>query len=385
MKPTAISQVVEQTVKLGISFFLAARMMPYGVQYGAAGALLGVSISEAVAMLGLMLTYWRRRGDMPGVLRASPVEPAGSVIQRLLRLTIPMLLAASVLPLTQMADVAIVMQRLEALGYLKETARELFGILTGFVYPLVNVPSVLSLSLSTSMVPSVAESNARGDIRAVQRKSALGLKIGMLVSIPSAVGMSVLARPIMDLLFGADLMEHGVAIAGDLLVIASLSVLLLAVVQATNGVLQGIGRVRIPMVGLMMGGVTKIITNYILVGIPQINIYGAPVGNILCYLVAAVVNLVALARLTHLRYNWLDLFCKPLLASVMMGLVAYGVQLLVGNLLSAGIATVVAVLAAVPAYVCFALLVGALGREELSMIPGGSRLLPWARRLRPQD
>lgn len=383
MIPTAVSQILEQLVKIVPGFFIASRFMRYGAQWGAAGAMWGVALSEAVALLYLMAVYAAKRhkeedagagDDRRTKSRIHPPEPLGRIAGNLLRLALPMMAGAIFLPLASLADASIVVNRLTDLGYAKGATQALYGILAGMVNVLVNVPSVLSLSICTSLIPAVAESNERGDFRAVERKSRLGVKIALLVALPSAVGLAVLSRPILDLLYGPTLTSAQLAVGGDLLALSAAGVVFLSVVQSTNGVLQGIGKVYVPMISLAIGAAVKITLNYFLIGIPEVNIHGAPLGTIMCYLIPTVINLAFVKRTTGMKLNAAGMLIKPGLAALCMGIAAWLMAQFLPALTGAKPATAIAVLVSIPVYALFAVMFGAVGRDELSLLPKGDKI-----------
>lgn len=386
MTPTAISQIIEQAIKIVPGFFIAIELNKrFGVQWGAAGAMWGVTLSEVIALVYLMITYARRKrleaeaaaGDDEVIPQQHSPEPFVIISRKLAQLALPMMAGAIFLPLASLMDAAIVSSRLSELGWMDETIRNYYGILSGMVIVLVNVPGVLSLSLSTSLIPSIAESNERRDRKAVERKSQVGLRMTMLVSIPSAVGLIVLAKQVLSLLYGSEFKPDNpekLIVASELLAMTSFSVIFLSIVQSTNGTLQGLGKVYVPMISLAIGAVLKIVLNYILIGIPTININGAPIGTIVCYLIPSVINLVFLSKATGVRMNLAAMLVRPGLASAVMGAVAWSIATYLPAVTGNRLATVIAVLAAIPVYVVFAILFGAIGKDELSYMPGGGKL-----------
>lgn len=402
MTPTAVSQVWEQVIKIIPGFLFAIQGFQYGASlgttlqeqktlaamYGAAGATWGVTLSEAVALGYLVIAYLldRHRGKHSRGARRAAVgsgnrravqrrrERFGKLSRELTALALPMIAGAIFLPLSSAADMAIVSLRLKELGFDKDTSSILYGILTGMVNVLVNVPSVLSLSLSTSMIPAIADSRERGDLAAVERKSRVGMKMAMIVSIPCAVGLAVLAEPILRLLFHRDMTDALYAIGGDLLAVSSVSVIFLSIVQSTNGVLQGLGLVRVPMISLAVGALSKIVLNYILIGIPELNIHGAPWGTVACYALAATINVVCITRMAKIRFNLGSMLIRPLLAAGFMGLCAWVIERYVSPFTGMATATVLAIVAAVPAYALTGVVFGVIGKEELAFLPGGGKL-----------
>ncbi len=384
MTPTAVSQVIEQLLKFFPGLLLIAWLNRSGVQYGASGAMWSITMAEGVALLYIFVVFAVKERRMETLHSTRPAESYGAIARQLVALALPMLVGALFLPLSSMLDGIIVPDRLTSLGCTDEAATTLYGLLTGVVGLLVNVPSVISLSLSTSLIPSIAESNERHDRAAVARKSRVGLKMTTLVSMPCAVGLAVLARPIIVLLF-----DHGkafdspeqITISAELMVVSALSVIFLSIVQSTNGTLQGIGRVKVPMYSLAAGALVKVVLNYILVGIPSLNIHGAPIGTIALYGLSAAINLYFVRKYTGVRIAPVDLLGKPLLASAGMGAAAWALYTGLQGLLGGNLATIAAIIVAVPVYLLLTVLFGAVGREELLFLPKGDRLAAALRRM----
>ncbi|MDD4797758.1 MAG: polysaccharide biosynthesis protein [Eubacteriales bacterium] len=382
MAPTALSQVLEQLVKLVLGLYLAKVFGRHGVQYGAAGALVGVSISEVLALLMLMGAYFLRGRKLPRERPESRhVMPTRTIVGRLLKLAVPIMLAASVMALAMMIDSLTLQNRLQQSGVSADTGRGMIGLL-GMVNNIVNVTSVLSLALSMSLVPAVARSQRQGNAAGIAQKSGLGIKISISLVMPAAAGLMVLAHPILSLIYGRTIAADEMGMSVQLMTIAAGGALFLSMVQTTNGILQGLGAVNVPLVSLCIGAMIKVILNYTLVSHPAIGIYGASIGTVACYLVAALLNTRAVCRITGLRFGWGDMFFKPLGATLGMSAVAYLVYQGAALALPGKIAVVLAIVLAIPAYVITLVALGGMGDDELRYIPGGNKLLALFRRMR---
>jgi stage V sporulation protein B len=150
------------------------------------------------------------------------------------------------------------------------------------------------------------------------------------------------------------------------------------VVQTTNGLLQGMGRVYVPMISLAVGAAVKITLNYLLVGMPGINIHGAPLGTVACYLVPAAINLAVLRRTGVMRLK--GMLLRPALASALMCGGAWALNGWLAGLMPAEAACGVAVAASVPLYMLLSVLTGAIGREELMLLPKGDKISAYLKR-----
>ena len=378
MVPTAASQVVEQIGKLAIGLYLAYQMyLTGGPAAGAAGALLGVTLSEVAALVLLIGMYNRNKGEIKQDIRQSPrrhILSFRAVLRNLAAMAIPITLGGIIMPVAQMIDTAMIHGRLEAIGYALEARRTLLGILTGQVNTLVNMPAVLTVALSMSLVPAISASVAERAPVAVRTKAETGLKLAILIGLPCAVGMYLMAEPILSMLYRTGTADE-MAIAVELLGVMSIAVFFLSIVQTMTGVLQGLGKVGVPVFALLIGALTKVVVNYILLGIPEINIKGAAISTICCYSVAALVDVVMAARLSHMRLRFGDMLVRPLLSAGGMGVAVYFVNLWARKLIHSNtVVTILAIGVAAMVYVFMLLITKAVRPADMAYIPGGAKI-----------
>jgi stage V sporulation protein B len=236
-----------------------------------------------------------------------------------------------------------------------------------------------------SIVPAISAARVKNDREGVKQLSLLSLKIAMAVGLPCAVGLSVLAGPIIKLLYNY-IRPDSLEIATRLMHVAAFTVVFISLVQTATGALQGVGKHRLPVWFLLIGGITKVVVNLICIPIPKINILGAVFSNLACFGIAGILDTVVLLRVTKARLNVLDTFVKPAFASAIMGAGAWSIHRLLSRipLLQTGrmsaIATVLAILVAVVLYAVLTLVLGMFTKEELTYIPGGKKLVRFARR-----
>lgn len=374
MKPTAFSQLVEQVVKLVLGLYLAKTFSQYGVQYGAAGALVGVSVSELLALLMLLVTYALNKPERPRGARASRhVLSTREILSQLMRLAIPIMLAASVMALAMMIDSLTLQSRLQQGGISEAQGRSMIGLL-GMANNIVNVTSVLSMALSMSLVPSLAQSQRMGEKREVRQKSAMGVKLSIALVMPASAGLMALAQPILALLYGRTIAPENMQMSAMLLTIAAAGAMFLSLVQTTNGILQGLGRVNVPLISLGAGAAVKIACNYFLVSNPAVGIYGACIGTVACYIVASVLNVRAVQRAARMRLHLMDMILRPLGATLLMAGAAYLTHSLLARVIGSNWAVIVAILLAVCVYAVALVALGGIGDAELGYIPGGRKL-----------
>ena len=187
----------------------------------------------------------------------------------------------------------------------------------------------------------------------------------------SPAGLAVLAHPILSLLYYR--VPDEVDVAAPLLVLISPAVLLVALVSVTNAMLQAMGREKVPMATLLTGGVVKLITNYLLVGTPGIEIYGAPIGTTLCYGTIALLNLVIISK--NIRgVAVVRSFLRPFLAAAAMGVFAYFSYMPLNGLLGARVGVVAAIGLSACVYLVLLVVFRALPREDVVMLPKGEKI-----------
>lgn len=375
MIPTAVSQIVEQVIKIMFGITLAVLLTPKGIEYGAMGAMIGISISELLGLFVVIGFYIKKAPKIDKSIKSD--KSAKSIVKNILSIAFPILLGASIMPLVLMIDTNLIKVRLQSIGYTLDASRELFGLFTQFVNKVINVPGSISLAFCVSMVPAAAAAVAKGDNNLLKSNIFLGYKMSMMVALPSAVGLFILAGPIMDLLYRSDFVANPqyFIITTNLLRIMSGGIVFLSILQTFNGLLQGMGKVYVPVISLSIGAITKIVLCYVLVGTPFFNIYGAPISTFACYMVAAIIDIVIVKKLTKVKLSQNKFNIKLILTTALMGAAAWGSHILFSGLWGSRPATIVAVFIGVIVFVFGLLIFKVLSKDEMRSIPGGTRLI----------
>jgi len=375
MYPTAVSQIVEQAVRVVFVLLLAYLLMPYGVEYAAAGASAGAAIGALFGLLFLLTIYVFKRKSLISGFRRKNVDGIG-IIKRLIMYAIPVTLGSLVVPLGNLADAAIVPLRLKSIGLDVKTATELFGILTGEAAPLVNFPSIVTVAIATSLLPAISESHALGDYKSLNAKAVLAIKATLMIGLPAAAGLGLLSTPIMHMLFGE---EKG----GSVLAILSFSIIFLTLIQTLTSILQGIGRVTLPVINLAIGGAVKITLNFILTGIAFFNIRGAATATVMGYLVTCLLDFLCVRRCIQLRIDFKDDILKPLLSTIIMLIsvaLSYNAIYFIANSISKS--TLLSIIVGVIVYSLSLIITGTIKKDEMELLPGGRRLYRLLRKLK---
>lgn len=373
MVPTAISQVVEQVGKLAVGLTLAFMLLDAGPEYAAMGALIGVTVSELLALLYVMLSYRRRWPKIRARLERSVRREVEPVAGRLMAIALPITIGASISPLSSVVDSALIIRILLKLGYAKETAQTAFSLMRTNVATLTNMPGVLTMALAMSLVPAISAFSAKRDHAGVQDTARLGLKLALIIGLPCAVGLFVLASPILAMLY-PNLTEGELTLAVDLMHTSSIGVIFLSLVQSMTGVIQGMGKPNVPVFNLFIGFVLKVASLLALMNIPQVNIQGAAVSTVVCYAFAGIADTIYVIRRAKLRLGLVDVLLKPVLSSGVMGFVVFMIYSFMQEMEHQVLPTLAAVAVGVFAYGVMAIYFRFFSREELAYIPGGQRI-----------
>lgn len=364
MTPTAVSQLIEQVGKVFLALPMAYFGSKIGIAYGAAGALLGTTIVEGIALLYMVILYYRRRNAFSSLpqLTNEAAESHTHIAKQLMGISLPITIGACIVPLSQYIDSTMLVGRLMSTGIAMETASSVYGLFSGTVIRIINIPTALALAVSMSLVPAISSAKAVNDNEQVVRQTDLGMRFAFLIGLPCSIGMSVLAEPLMRFFYQGSIIEEELILGGELLTMSGLTIILFTVVQATTSVLQGLGKQRIPMYTLVAGVVCKIVLNYVLIAIPEINIHGAPIASLVCYSVSMIPNLYYMLKYTKSGMNWMGWLVRPGIATAAMGIVVYAMR----ELLPRGrLMLLVDVAAGVVVFTVAALAVKAVTKDDL--------------------
>lgn len=373
MTPSAISQIIEAVFKPTLGLILAWYFIDigFGVDMGAAGAIIGVTAGSLVALLYMVANH----------LRSQRTEPKGSdtpsdrrsILKKLLLIGIPITIGSSGMSIISTLDQSIALGRLqEVLGISEQAAASLYGEYN-FGMTLYNFPASFIPPLTMSLIPAVAAAAARKDHRAVNQVVSTSLRLIALLALPAGIGLSVMAGPILKLLYPAQ-PEAAVAATYHLQILGIASIFV-CLMLLTNGILQAHNKARIPIYTMFLGGFIKLTMNYVLIGDPNINIKGAPIGTLVCYLVVTVLNLFVVYRIVEEKPRYLHLFGKPLVASLVMGAGAWASYGLLSNLVGNTLSTFGAILVAMVIYLLLVLSLKIITKEDLMMVPKGEKLI----------
>lgn len=399
MVQTSISQIMEQIVNavasVGFAYLFIgmvkadatismADLPDREAVWGAAGSAVGTGMGVVMGLLVMLGMYWlNRRIIMKRVHKDThhQVSPYTEIFKEITLLVTPFILSTAIYNLSSVVNSQIYQGSYKWVeGAVKDTVNETFGLFSAQAMTISTIPIAFASAMAAAMIPSITESITSKLFDDAKAKIALAVKTTMIISIPSAVGIGVLAKPIILLLFPRTTPEE-LDIAGKVLVVLSLSVVFFALSTLNNSILQGIGRVNTPVVN---AAIALVIQTVILVGLlkfTNLGIYSVAIVNLVYSGVLSFLNQFFVGRELGYKQEFKRTFGSPLLASAIMGLAAWGTyQALYAVTLSMRISVIPAIIVAVVFYFAALLIFNGLTEEELRSIPKGHLIVKVAKK-----
>lgn len=393
MMPTAVSQIIEQLIRAVISIAGAAIFVDMGTKagekageellgpaYGAAGATLGTVLGALIALAFLGFVLWTYRGKMRRQYRTDrshKLESYQHILKVLVFTALPILFSTAIYNINQILDLTIFNHIMEAQGFTEDEYMALQGIYSGKYDTLVNVPLSIPTALCASVVPSLTAAVATRSKKLVHAKIDQTLRLNMVITIPCGVGFLVLASPLMVLLY-----NDASATPAYLLMIGSVVVVLYSWASILNSILHGLNYISSPAKNAGIALVVHLIAFVIMMTVFKMNVYALAAGNIVFSLCMCWLDQRKVHKVCGFRINIMDTFIKPLIASAVMGVIAYlvwfGLDKLIGG---RWIPICVALAVAVVVYVVVVLKIGTLSEDDITALPMGVRLLRYCKKL----
>jgi len=306
MVPTALSQVVEQAGKLIFGLILSFILIPYGIEFGALGAVLGVVLGEILAVIIMYIykIFNRKKENFKLLIQNNEVADNKLLAKELGKIAMPIVVASFVIPALQVIDSMLVVNLLNMGGYNTAEATIMWGINSGVVNSIINMPVVLALAVATAVVPELSEkTKVIGETAKEKIASAHNFTIN--IALPCVMGLMILAPLIINFLYSDSLGTNSAlneqALATNLLVFSSALILIMALMQVQNASLQGIGKANIPLRHIIFAGIIKIVLMIVFVQIREINIYGVFIANMVFYSICFILNSVYLWKTVQVR------------------------------------------------------------------------------------
>lgn len=425
MTPTGVSQVIEAVVKL--AFGLAATYVAFDRWLGsyrannvdgvakvfgtevhneaealsamypflAAVAISGVTLGSMFGLVYLFIRY-KRKGfgfTREELVNSPPARTDKELRSEIIKIAAPVALSSLILNITNLIDDTTIRSRLayaienggeivknmyaqslQAAQTLDSGIKDYLYGTHGSVINIKNLIPTITLTLGISAIPILSKAWARKDHKLIKSSVESALRIALMISLPAGFGMAALAKPILTLLYPKQL--DMVPIAAPMLVAYGLALYMFSISSPITSMLQALGRADIPLKSVTIGSVAKIILNFVLIGIPSINIYGAVVSTIVCYAIMLSINLLSLIKITNIKLNFVSIFVKPFFSSVLCGVFALLSYKLFNGVAGIGntISTMISICVGAGIYAVSLLLIKGIEKEDVLMLPKGDKI-----------
>ena len=391
MIPTSVSQICEQIVNacvsVGAAYFLSTSVVALTSaeanapqMYGAAGAAMGTGAGVVTALLVVFIFFSKNFKNERKLVAADTKkeDSYGTIMKMLILMVTPVILSTLLYNISTVLDMKFFYMVMDMKNVPDVEYITLYGIFARKYTVLVNVPIALATAMSSAMIPGISGSFELGDKKGACEKLARALRFTMTISIPAAVGMAVLSKPIMDLLFPGSR-----PVAYRLLTLGAITVLFYGVSTVTNGALQGIGKVNIPMINSAISLVVHLIFMIVILYITDLQLYGILLATILYSGMMCVLNQRAIRKYLGYKQEFKQTFFEPILASVVMGAVTFFSYRLVYMICpSNALSMMVSVIFSVVIYFIMLLKVGSFTEDELKAFPKGGLIVRIAKKLK---
>ena len=397
MMPSAISQIIEQIVNAIVSVWAAYVLYRYGTKigavlgdadhygpaYGAAGGTLGTNLGSVAALIVVLFVFFaymhvfkRRMKREKGV----KVEPFAYTMKILIITIVPVLLSTTVYNISSIIDQSIFKNVALLQGYSENKIDVWWGVFSGKYKLLINVPISIASAMAASCVPTLTMSFAQKDMKKVREQINSAMRFIMVISFPCAIGLAVLGEPICRLLFPGT--AQTAPMAGTMMWVGAMAVVFYAMSTLSNGLLQGIDRLKIPVINAAVSLVAHVIVLIILMLFFRMNIYAVIIANMFFAFLMCIMNALAIRKYSGYHQEIHKTFIVPGISSVIMGIITYIVYhgsyaVLKINAVSA----MLAILAAVIVYAVVLLLLHGLTEEEIKKFPKGTLIVRVAKKL----
>ncbi len=398
MMPSAVSQIIEQIVNAIVSIWAAYVLFSYGSKigqvlgdpekygaaYGAAGGTLGTNIGAVSALLFMLFVFYAYMRVFKKKMareRNVKVDSFAYTMKILVITIIPVLLSSTIYNISGIIDQGLFKNIATLQGYTSDQIDVWWGVFSGKYKVLINVPISIASAMAASSVPSLSAAFAEDNKEAVNTQINAAIRFIIVIAMPCCVGLAVLAEPIFALLFPGTISSLGMA--SSMMWVGAIAVVFYSLSTLTNGLLQGIDQLKIPVRNAAIALVAHIILLVALMLFFRLNIYAVVIANAFFALLVCVLNAMALQKYAGYKQEYKKTFLMPALASLIMGVIAYGAYTMFYLLTKSNIlCIVISIVLAVIVYFIALLLLKGLTEDEIRKFPKGYLLVKIAKYLK---
>ena len=384
MKPTSASQILEQFFNCVLSILFVYSLIGEDPYIMAAGGNLSSTLAIIITFVYLVI-YYKNKKFKIDKKQVSPErnKTNGQLLKAILTMSIPVTISSVISVVNPIIDSSTVSRCIQTAfagiieggkEALEAYAMNMTGILSK-VDTLVGLPVAINVAFSTALTPAIAGSIAKKDYKSASKRLKFSLFSSLVIVLPCAAGFIALAQPILNLIYPS------ASDGASILMLYSISMIFIALSQTINGGLYGLNKTHVPAIALAVGAVIKFILNMILISNPDINILGAGISSITCQIVAFTIGITALRKSIKLNMNFKNNILKPILSALIMEISVYFINMGLNNIINNNVSTIISILCGVIIYVCLILFTKTLSKEDIMMIPFGTKIYPILKRM----
>lgn len=392
MVPTSFSQIVEQILNAVVSI-LAAFLLIKAVSdsdtttqavYGASGSAIGTGSGVIIALLFMLGVFLLNKEYINRKVKrdnSSQLLSTGEVYKIIITMVTPVILSTFIYNFNTSLNLTIYTRIMEHVkGFTEAEAYTQYGLFSGKAKQISNIPIAIASAMSSAMIPGISGSFAQGDIAGTNRRIGTAIKTTMFLSIPSAVGLTVLAKPVTLLLYPQ---KASVDTVSYLLAAMSISIIFYALSTISNAVLQGIGKVNLPVVNAAVALVIQTVVLVPLLLTTDLGLYTLVIATVLYSFLMCILNGISVKKELKYKQEIIKTFLLPGWAAILMGAAAFGVYHGLYLLIHMNVVCLAAaILVAVPIYFVLTIKMGAVGRKDLLALPKGTLFVRVAEKCR---
>ncbi len=379
MKPTSASQILEQFFNCVLSITFVYALIGKEPYIMAAGGNLSSTLAIIITFMYLIL-YYKRRKIRVSKKQISPErnKTNGQLLKAILAMSIPITISSVISVVNPIIDSSTVSRCIQTAfasiitggkEALEAYAMNMTGILAK-MDTLVGLPVAINVAFSTALTPAIAAAIAKKDYKTASKRLSFSLFSSLIIVLPCAVGFIALAQPILNLIYPT------ASDGANILMLYSISMIFIALSQTINGGLYGLNKTKTPAIALAVGALIKFILNIVLISNPNMGIIGAGISSIVCQVVAFTICFTSLRKSIRLNLKLKNNIVKPIIAAVIMGVFVYFINAGLSKVINGNIATIISILCGALIYVAMILLTKSLKKEDILMIPFGSKVYP---------
>ena len=403
MVPTSVSQIVEQVVNAVFSIVATLLFMKWAVSlgydestttyyaYGAAGGTVGTGIALVAGLVYMFVLFRKERKELSQRIKADRTEHVLSyreVFKLLLMIATPIILSSAIYNANVSIDMTIYQKMMASMGMGGDVIDGQYGMYSRIYLPLANVPIAMAAAVASAVIPGISTAYAKKDKQECNRKITQSMQLTFVLTIPCAVGFAVLGKPIARMLYRY-LSEAENSMVGMFLLLGGISIVLYGFSSVLNGVLQGMGKVNVPVVSATVALILHVVLLIAMLKFTEIGIYALILATAFYAIIVVIINYWVVRKELDYRIEWKPIVGVPLLSATVMGIVTFitytGVNFVANRIMDAYVSNVIATLAAiciaVGVYFIAMIKVGGYTKEMLLEFPKGTLLVRFAQKL----